>query len=142
MWADVETGVALAHRRLSIVDLSPAGHQPMTSSDGRYVISYNGEVYNYQEVRSELEAKGVRFRGHSDTEVMIEAFSAYGITTTIKRLIGMFSRFHRPGGDRLRRHVQLERRARQLERDLERDLEPPGRAAPSHRHPSGGAAGR
>jgi asparagine synthase (glutamine-hydrolysing) len=91
VWSDPDVGVALTHRRLSIVDLSPAGHQPMTSADGRFVITYNGEVYNFQELRLELEGRGVHFRGHSDTEVILEAFSAYGVTATIKRLIGMFA---------------------------------------------------
>ena len=91
LWSDPEAGVALTHRRLSIVDLSPAGHQPMTSADGRYVIVFNGEIYNFQDLRPELEARGVNFRGHSDTEVMLEAFAAYGVVATVKRLIGMFA---------------------------------------------------
>jgi asparagine synthase (glutamine-hydrolysing) len=91
LWCDPEAGIALSHRRLSILDLSPAGHQPMLSADGRYVVNFNGEIYNFQELRSELEARGVRFRGHSDTEVMLEAFAADGIAPTVKRLIGMFT---------------------------------------------------
>jgi asparagine synthase (glutamine-hydrolysing) len=91
LWSDAEAGIALTHRRLSIVDLSPAGHQPMTSADGRFVVTFNGEVYNFQELRPDLEARGIQFRGHSDTEVMIEAFAAYGIAPTVKRLIGMFA---------------------------------------------------
>ncbi len=91
LWSDADAGVALTHRRLSIVDLSATGHQPMISADGQLIITYNGEIYNFQELRRELEARGVRFRGHSDTEVMLEAFAAYGIDATVKRLIGMFT---------------------------------------------------
>ena len=91
LWSDADAGVALIHRRLSIVDLSATGHQPMISADGQLIITYNGEIYNFQELRRELEARGVRFRGHSDTEVMLEAFATYGIDATVKRLIGMFT---------------------------------------------------
>src|SRR3990172_8410245 len=75
VWADADDGVAFGHTRLSIVDLSPAGAQPMVSSCGRYVLSYNGEVYNAPELRAELLAAGRQFRGHSDTEVMVEGFA-------------------------------------------------------------------
>jgi len=91
LWIDPSAPVALTHRRLSIIDLSPAGHQPMISSDERFVVTYNGEIYNYEEIRPELAARGINFRGHSDTEVMLEAFSAFGIAATVKRLIGMFT---------------------------------------------------
>jgi asparagine synthase (glutamine-hydrolysing) len=91
VWIDAEAGVALVHRRLSIVDLSPAGHQPMISADGRYVIIYNGEVYSHEEIRPSLTARGVSFRGHSDTEVMLESFAAFGVEATLRRLIGMFT---------------------------------------------------
>ncbi len=82
---------ALVHRRLSIIDLSPAGHQPMVSADGRFVISYNGEVYNHQPIAAELAARGHKFRGHSDTEVILESFAANGIEPTLKQMIGMFA---------------------------------------------------
>ena len=90
-WIDSEAGVVLVHRRLSIVDLSSAGHQPMVSADGHYVISYNGEIYNHEEIRPSLLARGCTFRGHSDTEVMLESFSAFGLDATLPRLIGMFA---------------------------------------------------
>ena len=91
VWIDEESGVALVHRRLSILDLSPAGHQPMISADGRFVIVYNGEVYSYQPIAAELAERGHRFRGHSDTEVILNSFAENGIEATLKRMIGMFA---------------------------------------------------
>ena len=91
IWIDAEAGIALAHRRLSIVDLSQEGHQPMLSHDGRYVICFNGEVYNFRDIRADLEKRGRTFRGHSDTEVVIEAVAEFGIAQTVPRLIGMFA---------------------------------------------------
>lgn len=91
VWCDAAAGLALGHRRLSIIDLSPAGAQPMVSSCGRFVLSYNGEVYNATELRLELEAAGRRFRGHSDTEVIVEGVAAWGLEATVQRLIGMFA---------------------------------------------------
>ncbi|HVA12981.1 MAG TPA: asparagine synthase (glutamine-hydrolyzing) [Stellaceae bacterium] len=91
VWCDGQAGLALGHRRLSIIDLSPAGAQPMVSSCGRFVISFNGEVYNFAELRPELEAAGRRFRGHSDTEVIVEGVAEWGVEATVKRLIGMFA---------------------------------------------------
>lgn len=82
-WVDEEPGIALAHRRLAIVDLSPAGHQPMISADGRMVLVYNGEIYNAPELRAELESAGSRpFRGHSDTEVIVEGCRLWGAEAT------------------------------------------------------------
>src|SRR5690242_15228103 len=71
VWSESSAGVALGFRRLSIIDLSAAGHQPMRSSTGRFTMVFNGEVYNYREIASDLTAEGVRFRGHSDTEVIL-----------------------------------------------------------------------
>ena len=93
VWCDEAAGVALAHRRLAVVDLSAAGHQPMRSHDGRYVIVYNGELYNTAEVRSELERRtsAVAWRGHSDTEVLLEAIAAWGVKEALRRVVGMFA---------------------------------------------------
>ena len=90
-WVERENGIGLAHRRLSIIDLSTSGHQPMLSSDGRYVLVYNGELYNFQELRVELEARGQPFRGHSDSEVLLEACVAWGVERAVERCLGMFA---------------------------------------------------
>ena len=89
VWSDGSLG--LGHRRLSIIDLSAAGHQPMLSSDQRGVLSYNGEIYNYRELRHDLEREGVRFLGHSDAEVLLEALHHWGPERTIPLLNGMFA---------------------------------------------------
>ena len=91
LWIDPEAGVALGHRRLSIIDLSAAGRQPMASACGRYVITYNGEVYNFRELRAELEQHGCTFRGHSDTEVLLAALAQWGVAEALVRLNGMFA---------------------------------------------------
>jgi asparagine synthase (glutamine-hydrolysing) len=92
-WIDEEAGVALAHRRLSILDLSPAGHQPMASASGRYHIIFNGEIYNHLALRREIETAGgaPEWRGHSDTEVMLAAFERWGIEESLRRFEGMFA---------------------------------------------------
>jgi asparagine synthase (glutamine-hydrolysing) len=86
----VEGNVGLGHRRLSIIDPSPAGHQPMISSDHRYVLTYNGEIYNFKELRDELEAKGYWFRSQTDTEVVLHALSEWGSDALLK-FNGMFA---------------------------------------------------
>ena len=92
-WVDPEAGVALGHRRLAILDLSAAGHQPMISPSGRYVASYNGEVYDHDELRAALEAEGraPRWRGTSDTETLVAAFDAWGVCDTLGRATGMWA---------------------------------------------------
>ena len=91
VWADDAGTVALGHRRLSILDLSPLGAQPMHAASGRYTLSYNGEVYNFADLRADLERAGHRFRGHSDTEVLLAGFDAWGVEATVTRAIGMFA---------------------------------------------------
>ncbi|MBF0249712.1 MAG: asparagine synthase (glutamine-hydrolyzing) [Alphaproteobacteria bacterium] len=89
VWVDAPSGVALAQARLSIIDLSPAGHQPMVGAAGRHVIVYNGEIYNAKELRRDLD--GISWRGHSDTEVILEACARWGVEATVGKLIGMFA---------------------------------------------------
>src|SRR4051812_16521337 len=92
VWADVIGGVALGHRRLAILDLSPAGHQPMTSSSGRYVIVFNGEIYNHEELRGQLVGGNDHlWRGHSDTETLLECISAWGVESALRAAVGMFA---------------------------------------------------
>ena len=92
-WADPEAGVGLAHRRLAILDLSAAGHQPMPSPCGRLVLAFNGEIYNHLELRAELQQRGQApaWRGHSDTETLLAAIAAWGLDATLPRLTGMFA---------------------------------------------------
>jgi asparagine synthase (glutamine-hydrolysing) len=91
VWSDAEVGVALAHRRLAIVDLTATGAQPMVSADGRWVISYNGEVYNAAAIAASPELGGVRFRGTSDTEIILESVARRGLDCTLEDLNGMFA---------------------------------------------------
>jgi asparagine synthase (glutamine-hydrolysing) len=109
VWTDADAGLALAHRRLSIIDLSPAGHQPMLSTSGRYVLVFNGEIYNHLRLRRELEAGNfhphpqrgreislggggnVAWRGHSDTETLLAGFEMWGLKATLKKTVGMFA---------------------------------------------------
>lgn len=95
IWSDEPAGIGFAHRRLSIVDLSPQGHQPMHSANGRFVICFNGEIYNFEEIRTELEGLGLvpegGWRGHSDTEVLLQALVAWGLETAIAKAVGMFA---------------------------------------------------
>ncbi len=90
-WVEPEAGVAFGHRRLSILDLSPEGRQPMLSANGRYVLSYNGEIYNFLEIRRDLEAMGENFRGSSDTEVLLAAIDRLGLSRALERSNGMFA---------------------------------------------------
>ena len=92
-WTDPHSKVCFVHRRLAIIDLSVEGHQPMTSASGRYVIAYNGEIYNHNQLRAELEQNGQApsWRGHSDTETLLACIDAYGLRVTLGKLLGMFA---------------------------------------------------
>src|SRR5262249_34120596 len=92
-WFQRDVGLALGHRRLSIVDLSPAGHQPMGSATGRYQIALNGEIYNHVALRAQLEGSGAApaWHGHSDTEVLLAAIEAWGLQGALQRSVGMFA---------------------------------------------------
>src|SRR5829696_1362712 len=90
-WVPADTPVALGHRRLSILDLSATGAQPMWSGQGRYVISFNGEIYNFRALRERLYAAGAVFRGTSDTEVLLAGFEAWGVAATLREATGMFA---------------------------------------------------
>ncbi len=93
VWIDDRADIALAHRRLSILDLSPAGHQPMLSASGRFVLVFNGEIYNSDDLRATLarEGRAPAWRGHSDTEVLLEAAAAWGVRCALERATGMFA---------------------------------------------------
>ncbi|MBF0344360.1 MAG: asparagine synthase (glutamine-hydrolyzing) [Nitrospirae bacterium] len=90
VWIDIEAGIAIGHRRLSIIDLSDAGRQPMKSQSGRHIITFNGEIYNYQEIRREL-GHHTKWQGHSDTEVVLSAIERWGIEEAVKKFTGMFA---------------------------------------------------
>ena len=89
VWVDAAAGIALGHRRLSIIDLSAAGHQPMASADGRFQLVYNGEIYNFEQLRKEL-SNTASLRGRSDTEVLVEGIAEWGLRATVEKLNGMF----------------------------------------------------
>ncbi len=90
-WTDPAAGIALGHRRLSILDLSEHAHQPMISEDGRYALAYNGEIYNFAELAEELRREGVSLRGRGDTETLLAGLARWGIEATLEKAIGMFA---------------------------------------------------
>ena len=92
IWCDQEAKIGFAHRRLAIVDLSPMGHQPMLSADGRLVLAFNGEIYNHLALRKKLDReRRIGWRGYSDTETLVEAIAAWGLQETVKQAVGMFA---------------------------------------------------
>ena len=91
VWCDQDAGIALSHRRLAIIDCSPAGHQPMISASGCFVLSYNGEIYNYSDIAKELIKAGHHIKGGADTAVLLEACAAWGVEKTLQKCIGMFA---------------------------------------------------
>ncbi|MBH9538434.1 asparagine synthase (glutamine-hydrolyzing) [Novosphingopyxis sp. YJ-S2-01] len=93
VWTDSECGIGLSHRRLSIIDLSPSGHQPMASASDRYMLVFNGEIYNHRDIRKALESEGAsqEWRGHSDTETLLAAIDSWGLKATLGRTTGMFA---------------------------------------------------
>ena len=91
VWVDAAAGLALAHRRLAVIDLSAEGHQPMVSASGRFVVDFNGEIYNHSTLRADLEGGGRRFRGRSDTEVLAEAIDQWDLIPALERCNGMFA---------------------------------------------------
>ena len=90
-WSDPAAGIALGQRRLAVIDVTPAGRQPMVSTCGRYILVYNGEIYNYRELAAELGAAGRRIQGGSDTAVLLEACAAWGVNRSLERVVGMFA---------------------------------------------------
>lgn len=105
-WVDPRAGIALGHRRLSIIDLSPNGGQPMMSANGRWVIVFNGEIYNFAELREQLGAASYPFRGHSDTEVLLACVQEWGLLDALRRAVGMFAL---AAWDRAERTIHLAR---------------------------------
>src|SRR5687767_13039692 len=90
IWLDADAGIVLGHRRLSVIDPSPLGHQPMVSADGQLAVVFNGEIYNFPELRRELLGRGVRFASNSDTEVLLYGYREWG-ERVVDRLVGMYA---------------------------------------------------
>ncbi|MGA1699408.1 MAG: asparagine synthetase B family protein, partial [Ilumatobacteraceae bacterium] len=100
-WNSPDGSVVFGHRRLAIIDLSPAGHQPMASRDGQWTITYNGELYNTADLRDHLGLEPSELRGHSDTEILVDCLARWGVEKTLREVNGMFAfgAFHQPTGD-------------------------------------------